>query len=116
LVSLDVIDAFDAEWWPSILKAWKDFHCPRSLYNLIKNYFSEMSALISTNIKRIDTTINKGCPQGSCCGPGHWNIQYNSLPNLKYAKWMRATAFAVDLLIAVKAATVAEVENFTLWK
>jgi len=31
---------------------------------------------------------------------------------LKYAKRTRAIAFADDLLIAVKAATVAEVENF----
>ena len=31
---------------------------------------------------------------------------------MKYAKRTRAIAFADDLLIAVKAATVAEVENF----
>ena len=51
--------------------------------------------------------------QGSFCGPGYWNIQYNSLVNLNYAKWTRAIAFADDLLITVKAVTVAEVENFT---
>jgi len=38
---------------------------------------------------------------------------YNSLLYLNYAKWMRAIAFADALPIAVKAATVAEVENFT---
>jgi hypothetical protein len=32
---------------------------------------------------------------------------------LNYAKWTRTIAFADDLIIAVKAATVAEVENFT---
>jgi len=62
---------------------------------------------------RIDTTVNKGCPQGSCCGRGYWNIQYNSLLNLNFAKWTRAIAFADDLLTVVKAATVAEVENYT---
>jgi 5'(3')-deoxyribonucleotidase len=61
----------------------------------------------------IETTVNKGCPQGSCSRPGYWNIQYNSLLNLKYAKWKRAIAYADDLLIAVKAATGSEVENFT---
>jgi hypothetical protein len=40
LVSLDVKGAFDAVWWPSILKALKDFYCPRNLYNLTKKYFS----------------------------------------------------------------------------
>jgi len=32
---------------------------------------------------------------------------------LKYVKWTKAIAYADNLLIAVKAATVAEVENFT---
>ena len=113
LVSLDVKGAFDAAWWPSILKTLKDFYCPRNLYNLTKNYFSGRSAYISTNSMRIDKTVTKGCPQGSCCGPGYWNIQYNSLLNLNFAKWTRAVAFADDLLLAVKAANVAEVENFT---
>jgi hypothetical protein len=61
----------------------------------------------------MDTTVNKGCPQVSYCGPGYWNIQYNSLLNLNFAKWTRAIAFADDLLIVVKVAPVAEVENFT---
>jgi hypothetical protein len=32
---------------------------------------------------------------------------------MNFAKWTTSIAFANDLLIAVKAATVAEVENFT---
>jgi hypothetical protein len=40
LVSLDVKGAFNAAWWPSILKALKDFYCLRNLYNLTKKYFS----------------------------------------------------------------------------
>jgi hypothetical protein len=71
------------------------------------------SLLLSTNSMRIETTVNKGCPQGSCCGPGYWNIQYNSLLNLNYAQWTKAITYANDLLIAVKAATTAEVENLT---
>ena len=61
---------------------------------------------------RIGTTVTKG-PQGSCCGPGYWNIQFNSILNLKFAKWRTAIAFVDDLLIAVKAGTVVEVEYFT---
>ena len=62
---------------------------------------------------RIDTKVNKGCLQGSYCEPGYWDIQYNSLLNMNFAKWTRAIAFADDLLIVVKASTVAEVENYT---
>jgi len=90
----------------------KDFQCPRNLYKLTKNYFSETSAFISTNSMRIDTTVNKVCPQGSRCGQGYWKIQYNSLLNLNFAKWTRAIAFFDDLLIVVKAVTVAEMENY----
>jgi hypothetical protein len=31
LVSHDVKGAFDAAWWPSILKALKDFQCKKSI-------------------------------------------------------------------------------------
>ena len=62
LASLDVKGAFDAAWWPAILKVMKDFHCHRNLYNLTKNYFSERSAFISTNSIRIDTRVKKVCP------------------------------------------------------
>jgi len=113
LVSLDVKGALFAAWGPSVVKALKDFYCPRNLYNLTKSYFTERTAFITTNSMRIETAVNKGCPQGSCCGPGYWNIQYKSLLNLNYAKWTMATAYADDLLIAVKAETIAEVESFT---
>jgi hypothetical protein len=74
LVSLDVKGAFDAAWWPSILKTLKDFQCPRNLYNLTRNYFNYRSAFFSTNSMSIEKAVNKGCPQGSCSGPGYWNI------------------------------------------
>jgi hypothetical protein len=62
---------------------------------------------------RIETAISKVRTQGSCSGPGYWNIQYNLLLNLNYAKWTKAIAYTDYLLITVKAATIAEVENFT---
>jgi hypothetical protein len=54
LVSLDVKGAFDAEWWPSILKALKDFQCSRNLFKLTRNYFSDRSAFISSNSMSIE--------------------------------------------------------------
>jgi len=55
--------------------------------------------------------VSKG-PQGSWCGPGFWNIQYNSLLNLEFGKRTKAIAVADDLLIAVRPETVREAENF----
>jgi hypothetical protein len=93
----------------------KDFQCPWNLYYITENCFKEQYANRHKN-KPI-------FPQYSCCGQGYWNIQHNSLLNLNFAKWTISIAFADDLLIAVKAATVAEVENlmnmkmskFTKW-
>jgi hypothetical protein len=60
----------------------------------------------------MEREASKGCPQGSCSGPGFWNIQFNSLVNLDFGKRTKAEAFADDLLIAVKADTTKEAENF----
>ena len=59
------------------------------------------------------THTHHTCPQGSCCSPGLWNIQYNSLLNLKFAKHTSAIAFADDLILVTRGKTVIEAENFT---
>jgi hypothetical protein len=75
MVSLDVRGAFDSTWWPVILNGLPEAKCPRNFYSL-------------TNINNfnIEKRINKGCPQGSCFGPGLWNIQYNPILNLRHTK------------------------------
>ena len=85
----------------------------QNLYNLTKSYFINRTATLSTNSIQLEREMSKGCPQGSCCGPGFWNILYNSLLILDYGKRTKAVAFADDLLIATRAATVREAENFT---
>jgi hypothetical protein len=112
LVSLDVKGAFDAAWWPNILDSLEACGCPKNLYNLT-NYFSQRTAVLSTNSVRMKKAVSKGCPQGSCCGPGFWNIQYNSLLNLKFARRTTAVAFADDLILAIRGERVSEAENIS---
>jgi len=66
------------------LNTLREFQCPRNLYNLAKSYFNARRAAMTTNNIRVEKMVTKGCPQGSCCGPGFWNIHYNSLLNLDY--------------------------------
>ena len=113
LVSLDVKGAFDAACWSSMLKTSQDFNCPRNSYYLTKNYLSQRRAGMTTNSLQVVREVSKGCPQGSCCGPGLWNIQYNSLLNLEFRKQTKVIAFADDLLIAVKAESISEAGNIT---
>jgi hypothetical protein len=56
----------------------------------------------------MEAVITRGCPQGSCCGPGLWNIYYNSLLNLNYTHRTKTTAFADDLILATRGRTVIE--------
>jgi hypothetical protein len=111
LVSLDVKGAFDAAWLPSILKTLKEFNCPKNLNSLAKSYLSERTAIFTTSSMQMEREVTEGCLQGSCCGPGVCNIQYNSLLNLEFGKRTKALTYADDLLIAVKAETVRDAEN-----
>jgi ATP-dependent Clp protease adapter protein ClpS len=61
----------------------------------------------------MEREVSKGCLKVSCCGPGFWNIQYNSLLNLKFTRRTKAVAFADDLILATRGETVSEVENFS---
>jgi hypothetical protein len=109
LVSLDTEGAFNSAWWPSIIKSLKDSGCPHNLINLTRSYFTDLLVSLQTNNVRIQAVSTRGCPQGSCSGPGLWNIQYNSLLNLNYMS--RTIAFADDLILITRGKTVREAEN-----
>jgi hypothetical protein len=123
LVSLYVQGAFDAAWWPGILKELRACGCPKNLYELTKSYFTQRTATLSANSLRLEREISRGCPQGSCCGLGFWNLQYNSLLNLKFMARTKVVAFADDLIMATRGESVRSVENYlnaelckiTLW-
>ena len=51
-----------------------------------KRYFSQKTAVMNTNTVQVEREISNVCPQVFCCGPGFWNIQYNSLLNLEFRK------------------------------
>lgn len=112
VTSLDVKGAFDSAWWPSILHNLQDMKCPRNLYKLTQNYFVNRTAILQTNSVKVSKEVSKGCPQGSCCGPGLWNIMYNSLLNLNYSKHSFIVAFADDLLLLTQGENHVEAENY----
>jgi hypothetical protein len=112
IVSLDVKRAFDASWWPRILKQLKELKYPMNLYNLSSSYFSNRKATLSINNYRTEKGVQKGCPQGSCCGPEFWNVMYNSLLNLKFNSRSKVIAFADDLIVLTRGVCKRERENY----
>ena len=111
IVSLDVEGASKSAWAPSVLKKLQESGCPRNLFNLTKNYFSKRRATMETNNIKLESAVSRGCPQGSCLGPGMWNIFYNSLLKLKFTSSTKIIAFADYLLLLTRGETVSEIEN-----
>ena len=59
------------------------------------------------------TEVGREFQQVSCCDPGFWNIQYNSLLNLTFTRRTKAVAFADDLILVIRGKTVSEAETIT---
>jgi len=99
IVSLDTKGAFDAAWWPSILKQLRELKCPKNLYKLSASSFSNRTPTSSINNYKTEKEVQKGCPHGSCCNSDFWNVMYNSLLNLKFNSRTKVIAFADDLFM-----------------
>jgi len=113
MTSQDVQGAFNMAWWPAILNNLRNLQCPRNLYNLTRSYFSNRVAILCANTYRKERKITKGCPQGSCCGLGLWNVLYNALLDLEFTSHTKAIAFTDDLAILTYGETTSEAEAYT---
>jgi Fe-S cluster biosynthesis and repair protein YggX len=67
---------------------------------------------MNSNGNSIERRVTKPFPQGSCCGPGYWNVLYNSMLSLELTSHSIAIAFADDLLILTRGETGVEAENY----
>ena len=102
---MDVEGAFNSAWAPSVQKNLQESGCTGNLYKLTKNYFSKRRATMERNNIKLERAVSKGCPQGSCLGPGMWNIFYNSLLKLKFTSSTIIIAFVDDLLLLTRGET-----------
>ena len=111
-VSLDVKGAFDAAWRPSILKQLRELKCSKNFYKLSASYFSDRQAMLTINNYTTEREFQKGCPQGSCCDPGFWNVMHNSLLNLKFSSQTKVIAFVDDLIVLTRGTSKIQSENY----
>jgi hypothetical protein len=76
------------------------------------SYFTQSTAVLLTNSLRTEKATSRGYPQGSCCGPGFWNLQSNSLLEHKFMATTKVVAYADDLLLATRGDSIRPVENY----
>ena len=60
----------------------------------------------------METELTKGWPQGSCCGPIFWNLQYNSFLDQSFTNHTKVIAFADDLILLTEGKNKEEIENY----
>ena len=70
-------------------------------------------AILCPNTYKKERKVTKGCPQGSCCGPGYWNILYSTLLDLEFSSYTKVIAFADDLAILTYGEKTSEAEAHT---
>jgi hypothetical protein len=75
-------------------------------------YFTQRTAALTMNSLRTEKPVSRGSPQGSCCGPGFWNLDFNSPLQLKFMTRTKVVAHADDLLLSIRANSVRALENY----
>jgi len=104
IANLDVQGALGSAWWPTM-------NAPETFTKLKQDYLKDRKAIITINNISMETKLTKFYPQGSCFGPGLWNIQFDPLLKFQYTEHTKAVAFADDLLIMIRAESVGEAES-----
>ncbi|CAK1540866.1 unnamed protein product [Leptosia nina] len=113
VVSLDIKAAFDNAWWPAILSGLRDVGCPLNIYKLINNYLSDRTVNLTIGEHTTSKTNNKGCIQGSACGPVLWNILINKLLNTRFPPGCHLQAFADDVVLLATASDTDTLQRIT---
>jgi hypothetical protein len=112
MVSLNVQGVFDAAGWPNILSNLRDLRCPKNVYILTQNYFSDRVAIYYANTYKAERKVSMGCSQGSCYGLRLCNVLYNVLLNLDFSSHTKVIAFADNLAIMLQGKTPNEAEAY----
>ena len=108
LISLDVSSAFDEAWWPAIVLELRRRKVHDYLIGIAFSYFSNRLATLSVGPSTTSKLVTRGCPQGSACGPGLWNLLYDGVLRIELPPNCLTWAFADDLMLAVSGNSISE--------
>ncbi|CAK1585042.1 unnamed protein product [Parnassius mnemosyne] len=99
IVSLDIEGAFDNAWWPAVITELQKRDADPAVLRLIMSYLSERSITLRYANAEVTKNTNKGCIQGSICGPLMWNVLLDSLLQ-ETEKWnVHVQAYADDIIV-----------------
>ncbi|CAK1596680.1 unnamed protein product [Parnassius mnemosyne] len=111
IVSIDIEGAFDNAWWPAIIKELNNKNLDKTIQRLISSYLSERHIKLRYAGTEIIKETNKGCIQGSICGPLLWNLQLDSLLQEIEDLRIHIQAYADDIILIAKGKTAKDIET-----
>ena len=112
VVSLDIEGAFDNAWWPAILSQLHSRHnVSDEILGLLSDYLNDRSVKLQYLGEEILKRTNKGCIQGSTCGPTLWNVLIDSLLRDEALTGVHLQAYADDILIIVEGKSGEEISS-----
>lgn len=111
LASLDVSNAFNSVWYPSVVSYLRRHAFPGNLIGLITRYFENREISITLAGSTIRRRTTRGCPQGSCLGPFFWNCVVDEVLHADLPAGASLQAYADDLLLVVSGRVRTEMLN-----
>lgn len=111
VVSLDIEGAFDNAWWPAIVDQLHKKEIDPGILRLVSDYLSERKIRLRYAGETVVKDTNKGCIQGSTCGPILWNVQLDPLLEQSQYSGVLVQAFADDIVMIAASADGHELER-----
>ncbi len=111
VLSLDINGAFNTCFWSKIINTLRIKECPNNLLSLVKSYFSDRESSIWYMNCETTRKMNIGCPQGSACGPGFWNICIDDIFELNEGNDCIIEAFADDIILKIFSTSIESLEE-----
>ncbi len=113
-IFVDFKGAFDNLEWPVLLKRLLEIGC-KEMY-VWNDYFSERYVCVKGEVTEIWKKAERGCPQGSVCGPVMWNLMMDVLLRELERNDCEVVAYADHLLLLVRENNRRRLEeNGTRW-
>lgn len=108
-VFIDFKGAFDNLGWNNILVKLEEVGCQE--VGLWRSYFSGRRACVVGEAETRWTEVQRGCPQGSICGPTVWNLMLDTLLQDLESAGCKTVAYADDILLIVEASSRQQLED-----
>ena len=110
-ILLDIKNAFNTVWWPSILKELREIGCPGDMYRLVQSYLQDRKIVRQEGNNRIEKKMTRGCPQGSVLGPIFWILIFNVVLRALRNRQIKSVNYADDEVTVIEGDSRYELEE-----